>query len=373
MLRAGTGRAVITPEVPVALAGYGNRTGPADRVHDDLEVRVLVLEDGAERVALVIFDLLAMTADVAGAVRAAVADALGCRPDAVLTSCTHTHAGPSTLTGAEVIGWPVPAAYPDLLVARGGRAAADAVEAMVDVTARLARGPLGAGVAVDRRGHPHAPTLAVLLVCGDGGRVVASVANFGIHPTVSGPANRSITTDWVGPFRAAVEARLGGTALFLQGCQGDVNPAVEWERDDPDGWVPAAAELGRELASRVAATAAAATPIDGPLRAHPARRIGAEVDDTLLTALVGGRGRREVTLLGFSLGDVEVRTVPGEAFTAVESQVLATVGDRTLLAGLAPDWHGYLPRPFGEGYEESLSFGRDFTDAVIDALCAPAP
>lgn len=373
MLRAGTGREVITPEVPVALAGYGERTGPADRVHDDLEVRVLALDDGAERVALATFDLLAMTADVAGPVRAAVADALGCHPDAVLTSCTHTHAGPSTLAGAEVIGWPVPPAYPDLLIERAGRAAAEAALTMVGVTARVARGPLGAGVAEDRRGHPYAPTLGVLLVCGDGGRIVASVANFGIHPTVSGPANRSITTDWVGPFRSAVEARLGGTALFLQGCQGDVNPAVEWDRDDPEGWVPAAAGLGQELASRVVATAAAAAPVDGPLRAHASRRIGAEVGDTLLTALDGGRGRREVTLLGFSLGDVQVRSVPGEAFTAVEAQVLAAVGDRTLLAGLAPDWHGYLPRPFGDGYEESLSFGRAFTDAVIDALCAPGP
>lgn len=373
MLRAGTGRAVITPRLPVVLAGYGDRTEPADRVHDDLEVRVLVLDDGSSRVALATFDLLAMTADIAGPVRERLAVELGCRPDAVITSCTHTHAGPSTLSGAEVIGWPVPERYPDLLAAQAGSAAAAAVDALVEVEARFARGPLGAGVAVDRRGHPHAPTLAVLDLVDRGGGVVASVANFGIHPTVSGPANRSVTTDWVGPFRSALEARRGGTALFLQGCQGDVNPALEWDRDDPDGWVPAAVSLGRRLADRTVDTASVATPVDGTLRLHPVRRLAPVVGDTLLSALDGGRGRREVTVASFSLGDVRVLSVPGEAFTAVEVEVLGALGPRTLLAGLAPDWHGYLPRPFGDGYEESLSFGRGFTDAVIGELCAEWP
>jgi hypothetical protein len=41
-----------------------------------------------------------------------------------------------------------------------------------------------------------------------------------------------------------------------------------------------------------------------------------------------------------------------------------------LLAGLAPDWHGYFPLPFGEGYEEGLSLG---PDAVADLVAALTP
>lgn len=377
MLHAGAATAVITPDLPVALAGYGDRTGPAEDVHDDLEARVLVLDDGERRVGLVTVDLLAMTADVAGPLRDAVAEALGATVDAVVVSCTHTHAGPSTLTGAEVIGWPVPPGYPDRLRDRTASAAAAAVEALAPVHGRFARGPLGDGVAVDRRGHPHAPTIGVLHLTGRDGAGVATVVNLGIHPTVSGPANRSVTTDWVGPFRAAVEAALGGTALFLQGCQGDVNPALEWDRDDPTGWVEPAAALGRELAGRAVATLdAGPTPLDdagpgditGPVVVRPARRVVAEADDTLLAALDGGAGPREATLQVVAVGDLEIRSVPGEAFHAVEADALATLGPRVLLAGLGPHWCGYLPCPYGEGYEESLSYGPGFTSAVLDAL-----
>ena len=39
-----------------------------------------------------------------------------------------------------------------------------------------------------------------------------------------------------------------------------------------------------------------------------------------------------------------------------------------LLAGLAPDWHGYFPVPYADGYEEGLSFGPDAVAQVVDAL-----
>jgi hypothetical protein len=31
-------------------------------------------------------------------------------------------------------------------------------------------------------------------------------------------------------------------------------------------------------------------------------------------------------------------------------------------------WQGYLPQPFGEGYEESVGYGEPFVLAVLDAL-----
>jgi hypothetical protein len=43
-----------------------------------------------------------------------------------------------------------------------------------------------------------------------------------------------------------------------------------------------------------------------------------------------------------------------------------------LLAGLAPEWHGYLPMPFRDGYEESTSYGRDAVAAIAGALTLPS-
>ena len=122
-MRAGFANAVITPELPVYLAGYGDRRDPATDVRDDLELRVLVVEDGDARAALVTCDLLAMTRDTSDPIRAAVADVLDAPAAAVLTSCTHVHAGPSALTGTDAIGWPVPEGLRERLVERATEAA----------------------------------------------------------------------------------------------------------------------------------------------------------------------------------------------------------------------------------------------------------
>ena len=64
-------------------------------------------------------------------------------------------------------------------------------------------------------------------------------------------------------------------------------------------------------------------------------------------------------------------SVPGEAFhalgRAIEDRVAAD-GAHVLLAGLAPEWHGYLPSPFTDGYEESMSYGREAVRTIAAAL-----
>ena len=254
-LRAGVGVATITPPLPVHLAGYGDRQGVATTVHDDLEVRALVLDGGETTCCLCTFDLLGMTPNVSVPVRAAVAEVLDVAPDAVLPSCTHVHAGPSALAGSDAIGWPVPAGLTDLLVQRGDRrSAVPRVKRAFRWAWSFARGALPEDIAINRRGHPLAPSAAVVDLRGDDGRRVALVANLGIHPTITGPSNITVATDWVGPFRRRLEAAGGGRVVFLQGCEGDVNPAVtEWDDGDPAAWAPVvdayAARLARAIES----------------------------------------------------------------------------------------------------------------------------
>ena len=143
-----------------------------------------------------------LSRDIADPIRARVGEIVGCGPDAVLTSCCHVHAGPSALRGTEAIGWPVPEGYGEFLAARVAEAA-HAVQ-LEPVTASFARVELPNGVAINRRGHPLAPSAAVLVL-----DPVVTVANFGIHPTVTGPSNLAVATDWVGPFRRDLAARTG--------------------------------------------------------------------------------------------------------------------------------------------------------------------
>src|SRR5207253_2857674 len=131
-VKIGVGSAVITPDaMPVHLAGFGEPQ-VAHEVRDDLEVRAVYVANDDVAVCLLVCDLLGMSHHFADPVRAAVGAALGLERAAVLTSCVHTHAGPSTMAGTEVIGWPTPDGYGALLVERCVDAATQAKAAAVD-------------------------------------------------------------------------------------------------------------------------------------------------------------------------------------------------------------------------------------------------
>jgi hypothetical protein len=363
-MRAGFGRAVITPDVPVFLAGYGDRRDPANAVHDELEVRVLVVEADDIRAALVTFDLLVMSRDFADPIRAAVADVIDTTPAAVLTSCTHVHAGPSALTGTDAIGWPVPDRLRDRLVASAADAARSASAALAPCALRFVRTPLPDDVAVNRRGHPLHTSAAVAVF-----DPVAIIANLGIHPTITGPSNLAIATDWVGPFRHAIETQTDMPACFLQGCQGDVNPAVTaWDDGAPASWSPVVDAFAARLASTVTDALDHTVAVTGSPIAIHTRTIRVPLGDTLLTQLAGGARDRAIELVNWTFGDLDVVGVPGEGFHGVEDAIRATHPDPLLIAGLAPDWHGYLARPYTDGYEEGLSLGPDAVAEIVDAL-----
>ena len=92
------------------------------------------------------------------------------------------------------------------------------------------------------------------------------------------------------------------------------------------------------------------------------------VGATLLGQLAGGRAERTVELLEWTVGGLQVVAVPGEGFHAVEAELRVRRRDPLLIAGLAPDWHGYLPLPYTDGYEEGLSLGPDAVAQLVAAL-----
>jgi hypothetical protein len=368
---AGFGRAVITPETPVMLAGFGDRHEPATEVHDDLEARALYLADdnGAAGVCLVVCDLLGMSPSFAMPIRQAVALQLGLPLSAVLTASTHTHSGPSCIAGSDVIGWPTPPGYAEVLVAGCTTAAAAARQAAEPAWLAYTRSRLPDGLSVNRRGLPYAPWFAALDVCAHGGERLGVLANLAVHPVALGPECLAVSADWVAPFRAHLEAGLGGSALMLSGALGDVNPRhVHRQVNSCEGDDFAEADqLGLELAEVVSAAVAVAEPLDGAIEVLRCERFDAPTGGTLLAQLRGS-ATAEAELVEWALGGVRLVSVPGEAFHAFGNAVEASRDSAVILAGLAPVWLGYLPVPFGEGYEESMSLGEPFVTALLRAL-----
>ncbi|MCZ7536968.1 MAG: hypothetical protein M5T61_14415 [Acidimicrobiia bacterium] len=287
-----------------------------------------------------------------------------------MTQTIHTHSAPSTLTGTDALGWIVPLAYRAPLADACVATALRARSASEPARLAFARAPLPDELSFDRRGHPYAPTFAVVDVIGDDGSRLGTIANVGVHPVVLGPRNLCVSADWVGECRRYLEARAGGWSLFLQGCAGDVDPhgrRIDGERDD---WFAAVSSVGGAFGAAVLEALAATEVVDGPTGVAAQRVLDVAVGGSGLAALSGDDGPLAVELIEWDLGGVRLMTVPGEGFAALAAQVLNRRKRPMLLVGLAPHWLGYLPVPFEDGYEEGLSYGEPAVAAIRDALVA---
>ncbi|MCR4415018.1 MAG: hypothetical protein NUV77_21575 [Thermoguttaceae bacterium] len=95
--RAGAAEVEITPtEFPRIISG-GFLQGRADRAHDPLFARALVLDDGQTRLAIVVVDTLMMPRTLIDRAKERASKATGIPVERMLVSATHTHSAPSVM------------------------------------------------------------------------------------------------------------------------------------------------------------------------------------------------------------------------------------------------------------------------------------
>ena len=372
-MEAGFGQALITPPLPVVLAGFGGRKEPATEVRDDLEVQAVVVRAGDTTTCLLVLDLLLLGSDFASPAREAVARLLGVPSSHVLTSCVHTHSGPAADSTLKRVGWPVPDGYLDLVVRACAQAATIAFAALTPTTASYAREPLPAGLGRNRRDLPYHPTMGGMSFRAADGSLVGTIGNVGIHPVALGPTALAVSADWVGTYRRTLRATTGAPAVLLMGALGDVDPHG-FSHDDltAGGDWDLAETVGTGIAQAVGDLLSRTSDLPDELVVLPSRSLRPRTGLSLMT-LVGRDPfrRREVELHEWSLGGIRLVSVPGEPFDALGREVLAARDDRALVAAISPVWQGYFPRPFRSGYEEKMSGGRRFVRDVAEALVTP--
>jgi len=222
-LLAGVGRSIITPHDGVPMSGYANRE-LSHGVHDDLNARAVVLDNGTNRLALCSVELLWQRKEDTDQVRQAVAARCALRPAEIFLFTTHTHSGPLSY---QPENWDFP------LFER----VADAIVTAYDSRqpARLGNG-FGQlyGYNINRRwiNRPADPSIGVMRVDRADGSPLALLGNYACHAVVMGADNLKISGDWPGYASRILENEMGaGTvALFSQGGAGDVNPLTETVR-----------------------------------------------------------------------------------------------------------------------------------------------
>lgn len=373
-VQVGFGHGVITPELPVVLAGFGARKGPVTQVRHDLLAQAVVVRSGEMTMCLLVLDLLLLGADLAGPLRRAVGSALGIGPEQVMTSCTHTHSGPAATAAVRRL-WPMPADYLDRLIAGCLTAARAALAASEPARLSYARAPLPVELSMNRRGLPYDPSYAVLDVRRADSTRIGSIAGVGIHPVALGITCREVSGDWISSYRERAERDTGAPAVLLQGALGDVNPSRDPHTDpDPSGNWETAQTLGSEVADCVGSLLETAESLPDSAQLLPRRVVPLRAGLTIPALLARVALRNvDVELLEWSLGGVRLVSVPGEAFHELGRQIERARDDRALLAGLAPEYHGYLPMPFRSGYEEKMSYGSRFVRRLGEALVDAPP
>jgi hypothetical protein len=93
-LSAGAAKSCITPPLGTRMNG-GVGPSIATRIHDDLYVRALVLDDGTTRLAFAVVDTCLLDRPVFDEAKKLVQQHAGIAPERVMMSCTHTHSGGS--------------------------------------------------------------------------------------------------------------------------------------------------------------------------------------------------------------------------------------------------------------------------------------
>jgi neutral ceramidase len=267
-LRAGVARTDITPTGSVLQWGYESRKTPATGTLDPLYARVLVLEAGKTRLALVTVDLgrsfgPASLQQLRDSARAS--SGISC----LLVAASHTHSAPEVRDD-----YPQgPPAWEQEALVRIEKAIGEATKGMQD--ARIGTGTGSVYVAHNRlrtepdgsvtwfeRNLTHVPTspvdptVSVIRIDRADGTPIAVLTNYACHPVVFGPDNLRYSADFPAVMNSTVEHEIAGGVLsfFLQGAPGDLNPyyAVTPLEQDAIKWRDWTGEtLGRE-AARVA-------------------------------------------------------------------------------------------------------------------------
>ena len=254
-LQVGVSAIDITPEEPIRLTGYGNRTAPTADVRQRLRAKALAFSDGGRRPSVLITaDLIGVPRHVSEAVAQRLAGAGVGRPHVAITA-THTHTGPM-LGGTlpYIFGAPIPAdhqaasdRYTRQLVDKLERVARAALDDRADARVTWAVGR--AGFAANRRVlkdgrwtafgvNPAGPVdhdMPLLAVHAPDGRLRAVLVNYACHATTLEGKDNFV--------HGAQHA--GAIAMIAIGTGADANP------NPRGGGIVDVERHGREIATEV--------------------------------------------------------------------------------------------------------------------------
>lgn len=227
LLRAGAGRAPITPPVGFAVHGPEFSGTTTTGVDDDLLVRVVVFDAEGRRVAICSLDVWGVSPELQAKIRTAIAESAGTHAPFVWITCSGNATSPPTWEGVE--GCDRYANYLAFLPEICGGAAAQAVNSMQAAAIGTNSGQLtDVMTGVSGKGAEADTAVTVASVTSAAGDGLAQLFSFSCPALIRGDNGR-----WTGDFPAyaswALEQAGGGVVAFARGSDADVR-AYDWYR-----------------------------------------------------------------------------------------------------------------------------------------------
>ena len=419
--QVGLAMARITPDKPIRMAGYSNRTQLSQSASSDLYAKAMALEDrNGNRALLITADTIGFTQRLSGRICKRLQISTGLERKSILLNASHNHCGPVILASddpslvEEDLDHPLGEAQWKRLLEYNQELEDDLVRIGQEVLKNLkpARLSWGAGVAqfvmnrreftergiilgVNPRGSVDR-TVPVLRVEAPGGDLRAVLFGAACHCTTLDQNHVRIDGEYAGYAQSYLEHKFpGAQAMFITGCAGDANPY-------PRRTLALAQQHGRNLGAEVERVLGEKLkPVRGPIRTElrlldlPLQKLRRQEIEALATSedqsffaknalksLDQGKTLPEHYTAPFALWqfgqDLTLVGYSGEPVVDYVAMAEKALGPLNLwVAGYCNDVYGYLPsaRVLAEGGYETRGlyvgiglFAPEVQNVVVQAI-----
>lgn len=235
-LLLGTYEIDMTPELPISLAGFAHRDGKASEVHSPLFLKTYYFEKEDHAFLLMIGDVIWWDDRFVDIWRRRLADEYSLTPESICFHATHNHSGPQTSDAfTSLLGDPEPI-FIESLEEKILKSVKYAIANKEPVT--ITRGQTTSDIGVYRRlqhenkirmmpnlSVPINKDVTVITFENAKQEVKAMLIHFSCHPT-STDAN-IVSAEYTGVCCSRLKETYRYAVIgFLQGCCGDVRPAL---------------------------------------------------------------------------------------------------------------------------------------------------
>jgi hypothetical protein len=304
-LELGTASVDITPLEPLSLAGFAHRTGSFEKVDRRLYAKIWFFQQrtasqNIRRALLIQADLIWWGPERIPGLIDELRKKWGLREEAVIFHATHTHGGPQTTDRFVPSLGAVNPGYLDLMEGLVLEGVWNAYANLGPVYVERETGRCRIGIHRRRRvgattemgpnpDGPIDPDVEVIRFVENGGPVKGVLFHYACHPTTSG--DNRVTSEYPGAAMDRIEKVVGAQASFLQGCCGDIRPALIRNDDFHRGDAKNIQALGLTLAEEVLRV------LDGPMERLKPCLLSSKIKEVMLTF---GKLPTEEFLLGCS-------------------------------------------------------------------------